>query len=83
MTMMPSQKLRLYDRGLLRPGMKAHVVVFDPATVADRATYLNPFQYPAGIHAVVVNGRVAVAHGENTGDKAGQILRRAASAGRV
>lgn len=76
MTMMPSRKLRLYDRGLLRPGMKADMVVFDPATVGDRATYLDPFQYAAGVETVVVNGRVAVMDGENTGEKAGEVLRR-------
>ena len=76
MTMMPSQKMRMFDRGLLRTGMKADVVVFDPDTVADRATYLDPFQYPFGVKAVVVNGRIAVIDGKNTGEKAGQVLRR-------
>ncbi len=76
MTMMPAQKLRLHDRGLLRPGMKADLVVFDPATVGDQATYLDPFQYARGIATVVVNGRVAVEDGKNTGEKAGQVIKR-------
>jgi N-acyl-D-aspartate/D-glutamate deacylase len=65
-----------YARGLLRPGMKADMVVFDPATVGDRATYMDPFQYPTGIHTVIVNGRTVVEKGENTGEKAGRVLRR-------
>ncbi|MGE5579165.1 MAG: N-acyl-D-amino-acid deacylase family protein [Bacillota bacterium] len=76
MTAMPSRKLRLWDRGLLRSGMKADIVVFDPETVCDRATYLNPFQYAEGVSTVVVNGRITVADGQNTGEKAGQVLRR-------
>ena len=76
MTMMPSQKMRMFDRGLLRTGMKADVVVFDPATVSDRATFLDPFQYAVGVTAVVVNGRIAVIDGKNTGETAGRVLRR-------
>lgn len=75
MTAMPSRKLRLWDRGLLRPGMKADIVVFDPETVADRATYVDPFQYAEGVSTVIVNGRVTVESGHNTGEKAGQVLR--------
>lgn len=56
----PATRLRLGDRGRLARGFAADVVVFDPATVADRATFEQPFQYPVGITAVVVNGRIAL-----------------------
>jgi len=75
MTSMPAQKMRLYDRGLLRPGLKADVVVFDPGTVSDNATYTDPFRYPTGIEHVFVNGRHTVGAGEHTGVKAGEVLR--------
>lgn len=75
MTSMPAQKMRLWDRGLLRPGMKADIVVFNPDTVADRATYKDPFQYPTGIEYVFVNGRLTVKQGTHLGTKAGAVLR--------
>ncbi|MDP2873158.1 MAG: D-aminoacylase [Bacillota bacterium] len=75
MTSLPAQKLGLYDRGLLRPGMKADVVVFDPETVADRATYTDPWQYPAGIRHVFVNGRHTISDGEHLGTMGGAVLR--------
>ncbi len=64
MTSLPASRVRLADRGRLAPGTAADLVVFDPATVADRATFEDPFQYPAGIAAVVVNGAVALRDGE-------------------
>lgn len=70
-------RLGLRDRGVLREGAFADVVVFDPATVADEATYEQPSRYPTGIEHVVVNGRIAVYDGEETGELAGQLLRRA------
>jgi N-acyl-D-aspartate/D-glutamate deacylase len=60
MTGRPAAKLGLADRGRIAPGMKADLVIFDPATVTDTATYTDPHRYPAGIHYVVVNGEVAV-----------------------
>lgn len=76
MTSMPAQRLGLGDRGILRPGMKADLVIFDPRTVADRATYSDPFQYPTGVERVFVNGRQTVDRGEHLGTRAGQVLRR-------
>lgn len=76
MTSAPAQKLRLRDRGLLRPGMKADVVVFDPNRVADKATYMDPFQYPEGIEFVLVNGQITVERGAHTGARAGRVIRR-------
>ena len=76
MTGQPAARLGLRDRGVLREGAYADLVVFDPATVADRATFEAPHAYPAGIPWVVVNGAVAVAAGEYAGVRAGRVLRR-------
>lgn len=76
MTSLSAARCGIYDRGILRPGMKADLVVFDPETVADRSTFAEPHQYPTGISWVVVNGRVAVEDGEPTGESAGCLLRR-------
>jgi N-acyl-D-amino-acid deacylase len=78
MTAMPAARLGLRDRGVLRDGAVADVVVFDPATVADRATFAEPHQYPVGIDVVLVNGTVAIDGGKPTGVRAGRVLRRGA-----
>ena len=75
MTSFPAGKMRLYDRGLIRPGVKADIVVFDPETVTDRGTYTDPFQYPAGIVHVFVNGKHTIKDGQHLGTKAGAVLR--------
>lgn len=72
--------LRLPDRGTIAVGRFADVVAFDPATVADRATYERPTELATGVRWVLVNGQVAVADGEVTGALAGRPLRRAAPA---
>jgi N-acyl-D-amino-acid deacylase len=59
----PAERLRLKDRGTLRPGACADLVVFDPTSVIDRATYQEPMQFPDGIEHVVVNGTVVVENG--------------------
>ncbi len=74
MTALPAQITGLTDRGLLRPGMAADITIFDPKTVADRATFENPLQYPVGIPYVIVNGTVVIDHGEHTGAKPGKVL---------
>ena len=74
MTGMPAKRLGLADRGVLRVGAMADVVVFDPRTVKDQATFAEPHQYPRGIETVLVNGKVAVRSGKTTGVKAGQVL---------
>jgi len=66
MTSMPAAKLGLKDRGVLRRGYWADLVVFDPATIADRATYTQPEQYPVGIDQVIVNGRIVLDRGRTT-----------------
>ncbi len=75
MSALPASRVGLRDRGRLAVGLPADVVVFDADTVADRATYEAPFQYPAGIAAVVVNGTVALHHGERRGTGRGIVLR--------
>lgn len=75
MTSLPADRLGLADRGILRQGMKADVVVFDPATVKDMATYENPAQYSRGIAWVLVNGKAVVADGRPTNATPGQVLR--------
>jgi N-acyl-D-amino-acid deacylase len=76
MTAFPASRLGLGDRGRLVPGAAADVVVFDRDRVADRATFEEPFQYPVGVAAVVVNGAIALQHGERgAAPGAGAILR--------
>lgn len=75
MTSMPAQKFGLWDRGVVRPGLAADLVVFDAATVNDRATYADPEQAPVGLPHVIVNGTVVVRDGQYTGVRAGQVLR--------
>jgi N-acyl-D-amino-acid deacylase len=71
----PASRMRLKDRGQLKAGMAADVVVFDPATVADQATYTQPFAYATGVLAVLVNGAVALREGERGPRRAGRALR--------
>lgn len=76
MTSMPASVVGLQDRGILREGLAADVVVFDPVTIRDTATFLDPKRYPEGIHYVVVNGAIVVDHGHHTGCLSGKILRK-------
>jgi N-acyl-D-amino-acid deacylase len=76
MTSLPARKHRLGKRGVLAPGWVADVVVFDPDTIADVATYAEPRQYPRGVNHVVVNGQIAVQDGRQTDARAGRMLRR-------
>ena len=76
MTGMPATRLGVTDRGILRVGAYADVVVFDPATVADKATFTEPHQYPVGIDYVMVNGKLAVDGGRFSDVRAGRVLRR-------
>ncbi|MGH2370205.1 MAG: amidohydrolase family protein, partial [Chloroflexota bacterium] len=75
LTSFPARKLGLLDRGLIRPGARADVVVFDPATVQPNETPLEPSRFPSGFHHVFVNGVHALADGRDTGAHAGQVLR--------
>jgi len=74
-TSLSAQRLGIRDRGLLREGFYADVVVFDPATVAERATYEKPHQFAAGIPYVLVNGEVVVDEGHITSARPGMVVR--------
>ena len=74
MTGMPAGKLRLNDRGLVRPGFAADLAVFDPVAVKDAATYADPHRHPTGIPYVVVNGAVVVDQGRMNSAGTGRVL---------
>ena len=78
---LPAQRMRLADRGVLKEGMRADVVVFDPATVRDVATFENPNQLSEGMRFVLVNGVPVIAEGKMTNALPGKVLRGAGSAG--
>ncbi len=72
---LPAQRMRLVDRGVLKRGMWADVVVFDPATIADLSTFSSPNQLASGMQWVLVNGVAVIADGKMTGAKPGKVLR--------
>jgi dihydroorotase/N-acyl-D-amino-acid deacylase len=74
-TALPAQRMRLTDRGVLKAGMRADVVVFDPATVRDRASFDNPNQLSEGMEYVLVNGVPVIEQGKMTGALPGKVLR--------
>ncbi|HEX6943433.1 MAG TPA: amidohydrolase family protein, partial [Gemmatimonadaceae bacterium] len=77
MTALPASRIKLTDRGRLAIGLAGDVVVFDAATIADRATFEEPFQYPVGIKAVIVNGTIALQDGQRGSRMTGKALRPA------
>jgi N-acyl-D-amino-acid deacylase len=79
MTGFPASKIRLQDRGVIRPGAFADLVAFDPGAVSDQATFSEPKRMPVGIKAVVVNGVVTVREGQLTGELAGRPVRGGAA----
>ncbi len=72
----PAERYRLKERGILREGAPADVVIFDPHTVADKATFESPIQPPSGIPHVFVNGIPVIENHEPTEHRPGQVLRR-------
>lgn len=82
MTSFPAQRLGIKDRGVLREGAYADLVLFNPATVADRATCANPYQFPVGIERVWINGKPVVEQ-ETPGKSPGQAYRGERRAGEV
>lgn len=74
MTGWPATRMRLDDRGYIREGLWADVVIFDYDKIQDRATYEKPIEYPEGIDYVIVNGRVTIDRGNHTGVRAGHVL---------
>ena len=79
MTSLPARKFGLRDRGLILEGLAADLVVFDPATISDQATFSKPHQYASGIKMVLVNGTVAAREGKHTGTRSGKTLRHSSS----
>jgi N-acyl-D-aspartate/D-glutamate deacylase len=80
MTSAPAQRVGLTDRGVLREGLRADIVVFDPAVVRDAATFEQPHQYAQGVSVVVINGQVVLENGAMTPARPGRVLRGPASA---
>ncbi len=74
MTSLPAQKFNLTDRGMLRKGMLADIVVFDPQTIQDLSTFTKPHAYSKGVEYVLVNGQLTLAQGKHTGVRNGTIL---------
>lgn len=83
MTALPAARLGLTDRGRLATGLFADLVVFDPATVADLATYEKPHQYPVGIEYVIVNGQLEVDGGKMTEARGGRVIKHTPKRGPV
>nr|WKN35333.1 D-aminoacylase [Tunicatimonas sp. TK19036] len=75
MTQMPADRLGLKDRGRIQENAFADLVIFDPATIIDKATFEEPHQYPEGISYVIINGQIAVNNGEFMHTRAGRVLR--------
>jgi N-acyl-D-amino-acid deacylase len=75
MTSLAASRVGIMDRGILRPGMMADIVVFDPGTIEDKATYNDPLHYSAGVKHVFVNGRPVVFDGQLTEERPGRALR--------
>jgi N-acyl-D-amino-acid deacylase len=75
MTALPAARIGLHDRGILRPGMKADLMVFDPLRITDTSTFENPIQFPQGIHQVILNGESVLQDGEPTGARNGRVVR--------
>ncbi len=76
LTSFPAANLGLARRGTLRPGYYADVVVFDPGTIQDHATFDRPHQYATGVRHVFVNGVQVIRDGEHTGARPGRVVRR-------
>lgn len=74
MTSLPAQKFRLHDRGLIKPGMAADVVIFNERNVQDRSSFEKPHQYSTGFQFVLVNGILVVEHGKHTAARSGKPL---------
>ena len=75
MTSWPAARMRLFDRGAIREGLKADVTIFNVERIDDVASYENPTAYPTGIDYVLVNGQLVIDSGRHTGAKPGSVLR--------
>ena len=74
MTALPALKIGLTYRGIIRQGFFADIIIFDPNTVKDLATFENPFQYAQGIHSVIINGNIALSKSRIISQTQGHIL---------
>jgi len=77
MTSLPAQRFRLKGRGVIMEGMWADITIFDSEKIIDKASYDDPHRYPEGVEYVLVNGRIVIERGKNTGTLAGEVLRLA------
>jgi N-acyl-D-amino-acid deacylase len=75
LTSLPAENLQLRRRGALKPGQYADIVVFDPATISDHATFDQPHQYSTGVEHVFVNGVQVLKDGQHTGALPGRVVR--------
>jgi len=75
MTFLPAQRMGLEDRGLIKKGYKADLTIFNASYIIDKATFESPHQYPVGIHYVLINGTIMLAHNEYIDVRAGHVLR--------
>jgi N-acyl-D-aspartate/D-glutamate deacylase len=75
MTSLPANQLKLWNRGRVAPGFAADIVLFDPAKVADTATFAKPLSYSVGMEYVLINGKLAIDRGQPTGVLAGKVIR--------
>ena len=76
MTSLNAAKVGLKQRGMLKEGYFADITIFDPKQILDQATFTKPFQYPTGIHTVIVNGKVVLQDGKHTDATPGRVLRK-------
>src|SRR5690606_6950368 len=75
LTLLPATNIGIRDRGALRPGYMADIVIFDPGTIIDHATFEKPHQYSTGVRDVFVNGVQVLREGEHTGATPGRVVR--------
>ena len=76
MTLFPAKTYGIENRGLFKKGLKADLVIFDPNTIIDKATFILPHQYPVGISHVLINGKWSIKNGEFLNKMNGVILRK-------
>lgn len=75
MTSLPAEKMGFRNRGKIARGYFADITIFDPETIIDRASFVDPHQFPTGIEYVIVNGQITIKRGQHTGARAGVVLR--------
>jgi N-acyl-D-amino-acid deacylase len=80
MTGLTAKQMHIANRGLIKDGLAADLVIFDPATIADRATFTDPFQYAVGVSTVIVNGKIVLDAGRHTGQRPGVVIKGAGAA---